>query len=154
MADGNVTQIDTAYLNKFKGQIDQLRSDVEVQIRGIGPSNDPATTNYINPVDNLTLLAGPPGFDAGVALANALKTTGGSVYSQLQWLDKVLKDMSEEITTTVSSLNDTESLNNDAVDGLIKDFKNTIGDMSNPPGSSSTQNPNTPPANPNTPPAG
>jgi len=115
MADGNVTQIDTAYLNKFKGQIDQLRSDVEVQIRGIGPSNDPGTTNYINPVNNLTLLAGPPGFDAALALANALKTTGGSVYSQLQWLDKVLRDMSEEITTTVNSLNDTESLNNDAV---------------------------------------
>ena len=112
---------------------------------------DPSTTNYINPVNNLTLLAGPPGFNAGVAISNALKTAGGSVYSQLQWLDKVLKDMSQEITTTVSSLNDTESLNNDAVDKLIKDFQNTIGDLSNPPSGSNSPNPNTPQANPNTP---
>jgi hypothetical protein len=59
--------------------------------------------------------------------------------------------MSEEITTTVNSLNETESLNNDAVDQLVKDFQNTIGDLNNPPGSSNSSNPNTPSANPNTP---
>jgi hypothetical protein len=149
MADGNVTQIDTDYLNKLKNQIDQLDSEVEAQLRGIGPSSSPNTTNYINPVNNLTLLAGPPGFDAGVAISNALKTAGGSVYSQLQWLDKVLKDMSQEITTTVQSLKGTESLNNDAVDKLMSDFEHTITDMNNPPGGSSG-NPNTPNANPNT----
>jgi hypothetical protein len=143
MADGNVTQIDTDFLNRLKGQLDELRSQVEVQIRGIGPSSNPATTNYINPVNNLTLIAGPPGFNAGVAISNALKTTGGSVFNQLQWLDKVLRDMSEEITTTVNSLNGTESLNNDAVDKLMSDFQHTISDMSGP------SNPNTPPANPN-----
>ncbi len=144
MADGNVTQIDTDYLNKLKAQLEELQSQVETQIRGIGPSGSPETTNYINPVNNLTLIAGPPGFNAGVAISNALKTTGGSVYSQLQWLDKVLKDMSEEITTTVNALNGTESLNNDAVDKLMSDFQNTINDMNGSP------NPNTP-ANPNTP---
>ena len=149
MADGNVTQIDTDYLNKLKAQIDLLDSEVEAQLTGIGPSSSPNTTNYINPVNDLTLLAGPPGFDAGVAISNALKTAGGSVYSQLQWLDKVLKDMSQEITTTVQSLKGTESLNNDAVDKLMSDFQNTINDMNNPPGGSG--NPNTPPANPNTP---
>ena len=144
MADGNVTQIDTDYLNKLKAQLEELQSQVEAQIRGIGPSGSPETTNYINPVNNLTLIAGPPGFNAGVAISNALKTTGGSVYNQLQWLDKVLKDMSEEITTTVKALNGTESLNNDAVDKLMSDFQNTINDMNGSP------NPNTP-GNPNTP---
>ena len=100
-------------------------------------------------MNNLTLLAGPPGFAAGVAISNALKTVGGSVYSQLQWLDKVLKDMSQEITTTVKSLNGTESLNNDAVDKLVNDFQHTITDMNNPPGGSPS-NPNTPAASPNT----
>jgi hypothetical protein len=145
MAD--VTQIDTDYLNTLKAQLEQLDSQVEAQIKGIGPSSDPATTNYINPVNELTLLAGPAGFDAGTAIANALKTAGGSVYDQLEWLDKVLKDMISEITTTVSSFNGTESLNNDAVDTLMTDFQNTINDMSNPPGSS---NPNTTTTNLNT----
>jgi hypothetical protein len=151
MSDGNVTQIDITYLNNLKNQLDELESQVEDQLRGVGPSSNPGTTNYINPVNNLTLLAGPPGFDAGVAISNALKTAGNSVYSQLQWLSKILKDMSNEITTTVNSLHDTESLNNDAVDQLMKDFQNTIGDMNNPPGSSNSSNPNTPPTNPNTP---
>jgi hypothetical protein len=146
MAD--VTQIDTDYLNQLKTQLEQLDSQVEVQIRGIGPSSNPATTNYINPVNDLKLLAGPSGFDAGTAIANALKTAGGSVYDQLEWLDKVLKDMISEITTTVNSFNGTESLNNDAVDTLMTDFQNTITDMGNPAGSPS--NPNTTPANPNT----
>ena len=149
MADGNVTQIDITYLNNLKSQLDQLESQVEIQLRGVGPSSDPRSTNYINPLNDLTLLAGPPGFDAGVALSNAMKTAGNSVYSQLQWLSKILKDMSLEITTTVNSLQNTESLNNEAVDKLMQDFQNTISDMNNPPGSSNS-NPNTP-ANPNTP---
>jgi hypothetical protein len=147
MADGNVTQIDTDYLNQLKAQLEEIDSQVEAQLRGIGPSSNPATTNYINPVNDLNLLAGPAGF-AGTALANALKSAGNSVYDQLQWLDKVLKEMSDEITSTISTLNGTESLNNDAVDTLITDFQNTINDMNNPGGSST--NPNTPPANPNT----
>ena len=150
MADGNVTQIDITYLNNLKSQLDQLESQVEVQLRGVGPSSAPGTTNYINPVNDLTLLAGPPGFNAGVTLSNALKTAGTSVYSQLQWLSKILKDMSLEITTTVNSLQNTESLNNDAVDKLMQDFQNTISDLNNPPGGSNSSNPNTP-ANPNTP---
>jgi hypothetical protein len=143
MANGNVTQIDTDYLNKLKAQLADLETQVEVQLKGIGPSSNPNTTNYINPVNNLTLLAGPAGFAAGAAISNAVKTAGGSVYNQLQWLDKVLKDMIEEITNTVNSFSGTESLNNDAVDKLMKDFQNTIGDFNAP------SNPNTPPANPN-----
>ena len=150
MADGNVTQIDTDYLNQLKAQLDEIDTMVEAQLKGIGPSSDPATPNFINPVNDLNLLAGPPGFDAGTALANALKSAGNSVYDQLQWLDKILKEMSDEITTTISTLNGTESLNNDAVDTLITDFQNTINDMSNNPPNSSSSNPNTTSTNPNT----
>ena len=100
-------------------------------------------------MNDLTLLAGPSGFDAGAAIASALKTAGGSVYDQLEWLDKVLKDMINEITSTVNSFNGTESLNNEAVDTLTTDFQNTINDMNNPT-SSSSSNPNTTSSNPNT----
>jgi hypothetical protein len=69
---------------------------------------------------------------------------GGSVNDQLTWLERVLNDMINEITTTVQSFSGTESLNNDAVSQLITDFQNTISDMSNGPGSTSSNNtPNT-----------
>lgn len=136
----NVTQIDTTYLNKLKGQIDLLESEVEAELKGVGPSNSPNTTNFINPLNDLILLAGRPGFNVGVAISNAMQNAGNSVYSQLQWLSKVRKDMSLEITATVNLLNGTENLNNDAVDKLIKDFQSTISDMNNPPSGS---NPNT-----------
>jgi hypothetical protein len=145
----NVTQIDTNYLTTLRGQLEEVDGLVEAQLKGIGPRSDPATTNYINPVNDLTLLAGPAGFDAGTVIANALKTAGGSVYDQLEWLDKVLKDMINEITNTINSFHGTESLNNDAVSTLLNDFPNTINDM-NTPANSSSSNPNTTPANPNT----
>jgi hypothetical protein len=40
MADGNVTQIDRAYLNKFKAQIGWLRSDVEDNFADFGEDTD------------------------------------------------------------------------------------------------------------------
>jgi hypothetical protein len=141
----NVTQIDTNYLNTLKGQLAEVEGKVEAQLRGIGPSSYPATTNYINPVNDLTLLAGPPGFDAGAAIANALKTAGGSVHDQLEWLDKVLKDMIIEITNTINSFHGTESLNNDAVDTLMNEFQNTINDTGSS-ATSSSSNSKTPPA--------
>jgi hypothetical protein len=152
MAASGVTQIDAKYLNTLKAQLSDLESQVKAQIRGIGPSSSSETTNYINPVNELTLLAGPPGFDAGAAITNALKTVGGSVYDQLQWLDKVLNDMIEEITTTVNSFHGAESLNDDAVNTLINEFQGTIGDMGSP-ATPSSPNPNPPPANPNPTPA-
>ena len=75
---------------------------------------------------------------------------GGSVNEQLTWLQKVLTDMINEITTTVNSFSGTESLNNEAVSQLLTDFGNTINDMNNPPGGSGSGNPNTPSSNPNT----
>jgi len=145
MAGSAVTQIDTDYLNKLKAQLEQLESQVEGQLAGMGPSSIPGTTNFINPVNDLTLLAGASGFDAGAAITSALKTAGDSVADQMQWLDKVVKDMITEVTNTVNSFQGTESLNNAAVDTLINEFQQTINDMNNPPGSSSS-NPNTPAA--------
>ena len=144
---GDVTQIDTNYLTKLKSQIDDLKTEVELQIRGMGPTGtNSSTTNYIYSVDNLKLLPGTSSFDAGTQLQNALKTMGGSVHDRLTWLDKTLGDMSDEITATINKFNGTESINNDSVDQLVTDFRNTIADMGN-----SGNNPNTNTPNPNTP---
>lgn len=144
MAAGDVTQIDANYLNTLKGQLQDQQKLVQDQLTGLGTNGVSwYTTNYINPVNNLPLLAGPSGFEAGTTLAQALTKMGGSVYDQLTWLNKVLTDMISEITTTVNSFSGTESLNNEAVDKLISDFQRTIGDMGHP-ASSSTSNPNTP----------
>ena len=40
---------------------------------------------------------------------------GGSIHDQLTWLNKVLTDMISEITTTVNSFGNTESLNTESV---------------------------------------
>jgi len=144
---GDVTQIDTNYLTTLKSQIDLLKTEVELQIKGVGPvGTNSSTTNYIYSVDNLKLLPGTSSFDAGTQLQNALKTMGGSVHDRLTWLDKTLGDMSDDITATIKKFNDTESINNDSVDQLVTDFRNTIADMSNP-----GNNPNTNAPNPNTP---
>jgi hypothetical protein len=146
MASSGVTQIDASYLNGLKAQLQDLQSQVELQVRGLGTTGTNAgTTNYIPSADNLTLLAGTSSFDAGQMIAAALKTMGGSVHDRLVWLDQVLTDMIAEITTTVNKFKGTESLNNEAVDQLTTDFQNTIGGMGNP---SRTPNPSVP--NPNT----
>jgi hypothetical protein len=141
----NVMQIDTAYLNNLQSQLQTLLTAVKNQLRGIGTTFIPTTSGFLGPVDqNLTVQAGATTFNAGAALNSALKNMGGSVNDQLTWLERVLNDMINEITTTVQSFSGTESLNNDAVSQLITDFQNTISDMSNGPGSTSSNNtPNT-----------
>jgi|HubBroStandDraft_1064217.scaffolds.fasta_scaffold00821_12 hypothetical protein len=145
MSASGVVQINEAYLNNLKTTLNDILTEVDGQLTGMGTTGVTSdTTNFINPVDSaLTVQAGPSSFEAGAALVSALKAMGGSVQEQLEWLKKVLTDMISEITTTVNSFSSTESLNNEAVDQLISDFQNTISDMSNP-GSSSTSNPNTP----------
>jgi hypothetical protein len=139
-----VTQINADYLNALKAELQNVDSEVEQLLNGHGVSNDPGTTSYINRLDEISLTSGPGDFDAGQRINTAVMQAGGSVYDQLQWLDKVLKDMIEEITNTVNSFHGTESLNNEAVDTMLTDVQNTISDMGNPPGSSSSgSNPNT-----------
>ncbi len=149
MSGSGVTQINTEYLNKLKGELMTLDEQVHTQLNGIGPTNDSYSTGYIHALNDISLQAGPQGFNAGVAIASAVKNTGNSVYSQLEWLDRVLKDMIEEITNAVNSLHGTESLNNEAVDKLMTEFQNSISDMSGSP-NPSTSNPNTSSGNPNT----
>ena len=143
-AAGNVTQIDATYLNNLKGQLQAIQTDVQSQLNGIGTSSDPNLTGWISAVDqSLTVSAGPDKFNAGKALNAALSKMGGSIHDQLTWLNKVLTDMINEITTTVNSFGNTESLNNDSVATLISDFQHTINDMNNPPGASGTTTPST-----------
>jgi hypothetical protein len=139
MAKGTITQIDTAYLDNLKNQLQDLQTQVEQQLQGLGTKGvTPNTLSFIEPLSSqLTIAAGAASFDAGAALKTALNAMGGSVHDQLTWLDKVLGDMIIEITTTVNSFKGTEGLNNESVDQLLNDFKNTIGDMNSPAGSGS-----------------
>jgi hypothetical protein len=150
-----VTQINKDYLNQLKGQLSEILSQVDQELTGIGAYNAPGSTGWLKPVDNtLSVSAGGSSFNAGSELNAALKTMGGSVNDQLTWLKKVLTDMINEITTTVDSMSNTETLNTETVDQLINDFQSTINDMNNPPGSGSgsgsgSGNPNSGSGNPN-----
>jgi hypothetical protein len=141
--DGNTTQIDSTYLNNLKGQLQGIQTDVQSQLNGIG-AGDSSLSGWISAVDeNLTVTAGAQSFNAGKALNTALGKMGGSIHDQLTWLNKVLTDMIGEITTTVNSFGNTESLNTESVQTLMSDFQHTISDMNNPPGSSGTTTPST-----------
>jgi hypothetical protein len=126
----NVTQVEATYLNKLKATLREMQTQVEDQIRGLGASSDPTTALWIDPVDSaLKVSAGGAGstFDAAVALGTALSNMGGSVHDQLVWLDKVLGDMINQITATVSSFGTAESVNQDSVKKLVSEFQTTIG---------------------------
>jgi hypothetical protein len=139
----NVTQIDSTYLNNLKGQLQGIQTDVQSQLNGIGAA-DSSLSGWISAVDStLTVTAGAQNFNAGKALNTALGKMGGSIHDELTWLNKVLTDMIGEITTTVNSFGNTESLNTESVATLISDFQHTINDVNNPPGSSGTSTPST-----------
>jgi superfamily II DNA helicase RecQ len=130
----NVTHVDAAYLNKLKASLTEARTQVEDQMRGQGASSDPTTTQWIEPVDSaLRVSAGGMGagagstFDAAAALKTALSNMGGSVHDQMAWLDKVLGDMINQITTTVKSFGTTEGVNQDSMHKLMSEFQATIG---------------------------
>jgi hypothetical protein len=129
---GNVTQISPDYLKQLANQLDGILGEVNDQLKGIGGSTSSNTTQWIPPVNSsLTVSAGSKSFDAAAALDQALGAMGGSVNSQLTWLQKTLNDMINEINTTVNSFGNVDSINSESVTQLINDFQNTIGDMSN-----------------------
>jgi hypothetical protein len=143
MTTPNVTQINKDYLNQLKTQLTAILNEVDQQLQGMGAYNGPGSTGWLNPVDQtLVVSAGGNSFNAASQLNNALKTMGGSVHDQLTWLKKVLTDMTNEITTTVDAMSNTETLNTETVDQLITDFQSTINDMNNPPGGSGSGNGN------------
>ena len=138
---GAVTEINADYLRHLQHELQDLQAQVETQLSGLGTTGAVAdTTEFINPIDKITLRAGTSDFAAGAAISSALQNMGGSVHNQLLWLKRVLTDMISEITSTVNSFQDTESLNNEDVSKLIGDFQHTINDMNGP----SNSNPNTP----------
>jgi hypothetical protein len=132
-----VTQINADYLYELKQIIQDVDDNVEALLAGHGPSNDPGATSYIYPLNQMSLIAGPSGFQAGTAVDTAVNQAGTSVYEQLEWLDKLLKDMIEDINNTVSGFKGTEAFNNESVDTLLTNFQNTISDMGTPPGGGS-----------------
>ncbi len=147
MATGNVIQINADYLtNTLKPALQEILGEVDAQLKGLGPSSNPNITEWLYPVDeNLSVEAGGTAgangggsFDIATHLNSSLKSMGGSVHDQLVWLQKVLTDMINEITTTVASFGSTESLNSETVGQLVTDFQNTITDINGPSGSSAS----------------
>ena len=140
-----VTEINSAYLTTLQQQLQQLLTEIETQLDGMGTTGTgPDTTNFIKPVDStLAVIAGPSSsgsttFPAGGALNAALSSMGGSVHDKLVWLKNVVSDMISELTTVISKFNGTESLNSETVDQLAADFRATIGDEGAPSSSSSS----------------
>ncbi|HUC56609.1 MAG TPA: hypothetical protein VMA95_04355 [Streptosporangiaceae bacterium] len=147
MTNLNVVYINASYLtNTLEPALKEILSEVDAQLKGLGPSSNPNITEWLYPVDdNLSVEAGGTAgssgggsFDIATDLNTSLKNMGGSVNDQLVWLQKVLNDMINEINTTVASFSGTESLNGEAVQQLLTDFQNTISDVDSPPGSSSS----------------
>jgi hypothetical protein len=142
----NVTQINKDYLNKLSTQLSSVLTDVKEQLAG-GASPTDATTGmdmYAVSKDlaQYVKAGGPSGssgnFPAAQELTTAMDNMGGSVNDQLTWLEKVLTDMISEISTTIDSFGNAESLNTETVQTLMNDFSNTITDMNNPPTGSTT----------------
>lgn len=132
MAD--VTQIDIGYLTAFRNEVQQMLDHLNETMMG-HPSNDSATTGWIYPVDGaLQVYAGTKGFQAAEDLNTALKTMGGTVQQQLQWLKKVFMDMISETNQTIQKFKSTESMNAETATKLQQDFYQTINDLLSPPG--------------------
>lgn len=129
----DVTDINAAFLNKMKSQLNDILTEVQAQLKGIGQAYRANATFNINPVDStlgVTIQAGGVSFDAAAELKTALNKMGGSVHEQLEWLRKVLSDMILEITDTVTKFTNNETLNKELVEKLITEFQLTINDMS------------------------
>ena len=137
MATAGVTEIDKGYLTTLKGTLQDVLNEVNSQLHGsVGNPVSTATTfgaSEIKPLNELQVAAGATGFDAASELATALKTMGGSVYDQLQWLQQVLQAMISETDQTIQAFGNTETLNSESVTQLQDDFAQTISLMSQGP---------------------
>jgi hypothetical protein len=143
MATGAVTQINADYLKKLQGELSDLLDQVNTQLKGLGTKGaSSATTPFIKAVtSSIQVAAGGSSFNAAQEINSALQSMGGSVNDQLNWLKNVLTDMISDITTTMNSFSGTESLNNESVSTLEKDFQKTINQLNQPASSGSTNNP-------------
>jgi hypothetical protein len=147
-ASSTPTTINSTYLNNLSTSLQDLLDGVNQQLNGQGYIDNGAV---MVPTLNSPQFAvaggggaGPGGsggsgsdttsgtFDAANALNTQLQLMGGTVYQELQWLQKVLTEMIDEITTTVSSMKGTDSLNSESVDTLTQDFQSTISDLNTP----------------------
>jgi hypothetical protein len=142
MAASTITQIDSAYLKHLEAQLQDLLTQVEQQLEGLGTKGVTSnTTSFVEPLTStLTISAGGASFDAGATLTKALNAMGGSVNTQLTWLKGVIAAMIPEVRATIESLKGTESLNNESMDTLLNDLKNTIGLINTPAGSGTNTN--------------
>lgn len=133
--DGNTTKIDKGFLNEFRTYVQGLVNQLKQQVMVSHTSTDPRGSGTTPPVDaNLVVAPGTQSFGVGTVLNQKLKAVGGSVATQLAWLEKLLGDIDYEIGNTVTSFTDNETLNNDTVDQFLSKFPNTVNDLNGPGG--------------------
>jgi hypothetical protein len=147
---GSVTTIDPDYLKSLiNNQLQPLLDQVNTLLNPTGQygmTDLGGSSILIPPVNGkLTVQAGgTPGqngttsFNVADTLNAALQSMGGSVEDELNWLQKVLSDMIEEINTTITSMQSTDSLNTMDAQTLAQDFQTTISDVTSPPVSGSS----------------
>jgi hypothetical protein len=131
MADD--TKIDIGYLTGLRNEVQEMLDEL-TKTTTAHASSDPATTGWIKPVDG-TLQVSAGGFQAATDLNTALKTMGGTVAQQMQWLNKVFTDMISECTQTIQKFKDAETMNGESASQLMQYFNATINDLLAPPGS-------------------
>jgi hypothetical protein len=140
-----VTSINVGYLTNLRTTLNELLDDVNLQIKGIGSFPDSDTTGDIAPVDgNLQVQAGlisssaVNGFDAAGLLNSALASMGGSVATQLTWLQKVFEEMISEVGNTITAIGTNGELNDASISALDSDFQQTMNSLQQGPGGSSS----------------
>lgn len=140
-ADGKTTQIDKNYLNSFRTYIQTLISTLRNDVMTSGTSYSSDGSGKRPALDgNIKVSAGTDAFPAAAILNKKLAEVGGSVATQLGWLDKLLEDMDTELGHTISGFEKNETFNKDTVDKFVQDFPTTIADLKSPSTSDSSSN--------------
>lgn len=129
--NADLTEVSVAYLQQLAAAFQDMLGQVNSQLSG-GTQGGPVVLT--DPVDStLQVSAGSPGdgtsltFDAAAALNDALAAMGGSVHDQLEWLSGVLSTMIGEVNNAIAAVGNTNHLNDEQADALIREFESTIG---------------------------
>jgi hypothetical protein len=130
MAEHDKTvRIDKTYLTEFQTYLTGVLGELKTKIGKSQPlTGDPNT--WLPALDSaLKVTAGGSGFGPAALLNQKLSALGGSVETQLKWLEKLLTGMIADLGTTIESFEKNETLNNDNVEKFFSYFDDTVTDL-------------------------
>jgi hypothetical protein len=130
MAEGDKTvRIDKTYLTGFQTYLTGVLGELKTKIGKSQPSTGDSNT-WLPALDAaLKVTGGGSGFGPAALLNQKLSALGGSVETQLKWLEKLLTDMIADLGTTIESFEKNETLNNDDVEEFFSYFDDTVIDL-------------------------